>query len=235
MATALFQLVMRSGPTPGKTYPLSKSEIYIGRDINNDITISDAEISRKHVRLILQGGGYIVEDLGSTNGSFVNGNRLMGPFTLRPGDILMLGENVSLLYESISFDLNATLMAGQQIGGGAPGSGRESTPQPPPPQVQSYLPPPPPPLDSFSRAVGETPPDVPLEALPSAPSKKMSCQKWALAGCSCLVLMLCMIVVGVLLIYMAVPNLVEQLACFGPLKIITDAILQLTGQPYYCP
>ena len=46
-----FQIVIRSGPTPGKTYPLVKSEIFIGRDLSNDIVINDPEISRRHARL----------------------------------------------------------------------------------------------------------------------------------------------------------------------------------------
>ena len=78
-------LIMRTGPNPGKSFELTKNELYIGRDINNDIVINDSEISRKHARLILQAGGYVLEDLGSTNGSFVNGQRLMGPHVLRPG------------------------------------------------------------------------------------------------------------------------------------------------------
>ena len=111
MARQPFQLVMRSGPTVGKIFPLEKSELTIGRDTSNDIVINDAEVSRKHARLILQGGGFILEDLGSTNGSFVDGQRLMGPHALRPGELIMLGENISLNFESAGFDPNATVVA----------------------------------------------------------------------------------------------------------------------------
>ena len=52
MASQSFQLVMRTGPNPGKVFELTKGEVYIGRDINNDIVVNDAEISRKHARLI---------------------------------------------------------------------------------------------------------------------------------------------------------------------------------------
>jgi pSer/pThr/pTyr-binding forkhead associated (FHA) protein len=67
------QLVTRTGPNPGKTFSLNKPEMYIGRDISNDIVINDAEVSRKHVRLTVQGERYVIEDLGSTNGTFING------------------------------------------------------------------------------------------------------------------------------------------------------------------
>jgi predicted component of type VI protein secretion system len=111
MAPQSYLLIMRTGPNPGKSFELTKNELYIGRDINNDIVINDSEISRKHARLILQAGGYVLEDLGSTNGSFVNGQRLMGPHVLRPGELIMLGENVSLAFES-GYDADATMVAG---------------------------------------------------------------------------------------------------------------------------
>ena len=111
MAPQSTMLIMRTGPTPGKSFELTKNELYIGRDINNDIVINDSEVSRKHARLILQAGGYVLEDLGSTNGSFVNGQRLMGPHVLRLGETVMFGENVSLVFES-GFDADATMVAG---------------------------------------------------------------------------------------------------------------------------
>jgi hypothetical protein len=110
MAPQAYMLIMRTGPNPGKSFELTKNELYIGRDINNDIVINDSEVSRKHVRLILQAGGYVLEDLGSTNGSFVNGQRLMGPHVLRPGEVVMLGENVSLAFEQ-GYDADATMVA----------------------------------------------------------------------------------------------------------------------------
>ena len=111
MAPQSYMLIMRTGPNPGKSFELTKNELYIGRDINNDIVINDSEVSRKHARLILQAGGYVLEDLGSTNGSFVNGQRLMGPHVLRPGEVVMLGENVSLAFEP-GYDADATMVAG---------------------------------------------------------------------------------------------------------------------------
>jgi predicted component of type VI protein secretion system len=110
MAPQSYMLIMRTGPNPGKSFELTKNELYIGRDINNDIVINDSEISRKHARLIMQAGGYVLEDLGSTNGSFVNGQRLMGPHVLRPGEMVMFGENVSLAFEA-GYDADATMVA----------------------------------------------------------------------------------------------------------------------------
>ena len=93
---ASYQLVMRSGPTPGKIFELTGNELIIGREVGNHIVINDSEVSRKHTRLVAQQGGYVIEDLGSTNGTFVNGQRLMGPHMLRHGELISIGDNESL-------------------------------------------------------------------------------------------------------------------------------------------
>jgi pSer/pThr/pTyr-binding forkhead associated (FHA) protein len=107
---ARFQFVMRSGPTPDKVFPLEGPEIIIGRENTCSVTINDAEISRKHSRLIWQGSGYVIEDCGSTNGTFVNGQRLTNPFTLQGNESISLGENIVLVFES-TVDPNATVMS----------------------------------------------------------------------------------------------------------------------------
>jgi predicted component of type VI protein secretion system len=105
-----FQLVMRSGPNPGQTFELDQDMLTIGRDATNDIVISDIEISRRHARLTLQAGSYVLEDLGSTNGTYADGQRLMGPHVLQPGELVMLGENVALVLEE-KYDTSATLLS----------------------------------------------------------------------------------------------------------------------------
>lgn len=110
-----FRLVMRTGPTVGKVYPLDKNEIFIGRDLANDISINDPEVSRRHARVFLQGNNFVLEDLGSTNGTMVNGQKLMGPYMLRPGELIVLGEQVSLLLEAAIPDVDATIAAGQKV------------------------------------------------------------------------------------------------------------------------
>jgi hypothetical protein len=95
-----FRLIVRRGPQPNQIYELNKDIITLGRDITNDIVINDPEVSRHHCRMTRGGGGYTLEDLGSTNGTFVNGQRLTGARPLAGGDTVGLGETVTLGYES---------------------------------------------------------------------------------------------------------------------------------------
>lgn len=132
-----FQFVMRSGPTPGVTFPLEGDQLTIGRDSTNGVAINDAEVSRKHSRLTFQGGKYVLEDLGSTNGTFVNGQRIAGPVVLKAGDVISLGEQIVLMYDAISTDAGATVAV--------PRKAMQSPPtyqSPMPSPASSYSPPP---------------------------------------------------------------------------------------------
>jgi hypothetical protein len=129
--TSQYQLIMRSGPTPGAAYVLEGDQITIGRDSSNSIAINDAEISRRHARLTFQGGKYILEDLGSTNGTFVNGQRLAGPRVLKPGEVVSFGEQIVLVFEALSFDPGATVVSPRAAV--IPSASRPVMPPPPAP------------------------------------------------------------------------------------------------------
>ncbi len=143
---AQYQLILRVGPSPGKVFPLMKNEISIGRDINNEIVINDAEVSRKHCRLKAYGEGYMIEDLGSTNGTWVNEQRISGQHQLRSGEMIRLGDNISLTFEMVGFDADATVASASSSADDAPPTlqqappPRQQRPQAPPgqPQQQQY-------------------------------------------------------------------------------------------------
>lgn len=154
-----YQLVMRTGPTPGKVFELAEQDMTLGREPGNEITINDAEVSRKHARLFFQSGTYMIEDLGSTNGTFINNQRLMGPHALRAGEIVSFGEQISCTYEAISEeDPNATMIASRDMGVPA-------APPPPPatsPAMQPIQPPsPPPPPPAPTMGAVSPPPAAP--------------------------------------------------------------------------
>lgn len=109
----LFKLTMRQGPRPDQTFELDKDVYTIGREAGNDIIINDPQVSRHHARLTLQGSAYVLEDLGSTNGTFVNGRRVSGPVSLAAGDMVGLGDTV-VLAASGAADAAATQVARAQ-------------------------------------------------------------------------------------------------------------------------
>jgi hypothetical protein len=164
MTSQTFQLVMQKGPNPGKIYELVQDELTIGRDITNRVVINDPEVSRRHAKLTAQMGGYVIEDLGSTNGTFVDGQRLMGPHALRPGQTVMLGEKIALAYEALGFDPNATL-----VGVGSPQT--QPTPHdayaPPAPAEAPVYPPPPPAYTPPPAPPAYTPPAAPAYQPPA--------------------------------------------------------------------
>jgi pSer/pThr/pTyr-binding forkhead associated (FHA) protein len=126
-----FQLIMRTGPTPGAAFILEGDQLNIGRDSTNEITINDAEVSRRHARLTFQGGKYVLEDLGSTNGTFVNGQRLAGPRVLKAGEVVSFGEQIVLVFEVTTNDPGATVVSPRAAA--VPSISRPLTPPPPPP------------------------------------------------------------------------------------------------------
>jgi pSer/pThr/pTyr-binding forkhead associated (FHA) protein len=106
---AQYHLMMRTGPTPGSAFILEDGQTTIGRDPTNTIVINDAEVSRHHVRLILHDNDCILEDLGSTNGTAINGVRIVGPHVLTPGEVISFGEGIVLVFEAITLDLYQTV------------------------------------------------------------------------------------------------------------------------------
>ena len=92
--TTKYQLLVKKGPQRGHVHPLNAILITLGRDPLADIVISDPEVSRQHARLMETEDGYELQDLGSTNGTFVNGVQIgMGDKTIvRAGDQLRVGD-----------------------------------------------------------------------------------------------------------------------------------------------
>jgi len=190
MAASIFQLTMRSGPTPGKTFPLEKQEILLGRDLANDISISDPEVSRRHTRFLMQEDNVIIEDLGSTNGTFLNGQRIASPQQLRAGDVITLGENIVMVFDKSNFDPDATVIS----------TGVDQTVQPAP-QPETPMPQPsygviPPQPEAQPAPVGQAPaPEKPAEDVERfrsqmKPAKKKKMPAWLI------VLIVAILVIG---------------------------------------
>jgi hypothetical protein len=72
-------------------FPINKDIMTIGRDVSCEILLNNDQVSRKHAELLRITDGYLLRDLGSTNGVFINGQRIQEKF-LNPGDIITIGE-----------------------------------------------------------------------------------------------------------------------------------------------
>jgi pSer/pThr/pTyr-binding forkhead associated (FHA) protein len=84
-------LVVETGPQAGLSYVLGPGETIAGRGPDSDIFLGDVTVSREHARFFVDDHGLTLEDLGSTNGTYVNGDRV-DAFALNPDDELIIGK-----------------------------------------------------------------------------------------------------------------------------------------------
>ena len=223
---AQFRFVMRSGPSVGKTYSLEAPEISIGRDSTNTVALSDAEVSRRHARMELRGSAYVIQDLGSTNGTFVNGTRISGIQVLNPGDTVALGEGIVLVYETVA-DMDATVMASKSS---QTAVAKPATPAPfvPPAPVIPPAPVAPPvfasrpaPAAPAAPAFKPSPPpassQVPTGPVPMPPSEGAAGKK---GGSKTVLIVVIIAVILILCLCVGVPFIADQLKldCVVPFK-----------------
>jgi serine phosphatase RsbU (regulator of sigma subunit) len=91
-------LVIVEGAEPGRRVGIDAVGITVGRDPQQTLVFADPELSRRHARVLLVNDEPVVQDLGSTNGTFLNGRRLSAPTKLRENHVLRIGSQV-LRYE----------------------------------------------------------------------------------------------------------------------------------------
>lgn len=170
MSPTASRLIVRTGPNPGMVFDLTKEITTFGRDVANDIVLGDPEVSRQHARLTRTPGGYVLEDLGSTNGSFVNGERLSSPRVLNPGDLLGMSEKITLTFEMAIPEVAATVASpAAGVERAAPTIQEASRPPVEPPVV--------------------APPSAPPPLQPAAPEQKRGRSPWVAASIGCLVVL----------------------------------------------
>lgn len=203
--TKSYKLVLQSGPDAGTEFILEKPELYLGRDVNNDIMINDPEVSRRHARFIRQGENYIYEDLGSTNGSFVLSQRITTPVLLTPGTTITIGERVVVYFAVNVVDPSATMAAPRiKPAPAAPVIPPAQTPLPPaPPPMQAY-PPPPPVYNSPSSAY--PPPPMPGTIPPPQRASMPAAERKNSNG-----VVVLLIILGVILVFCVIPWIIIEI------------------------
>jgi hypothetical protein len=88
------RLVVTAGPLTGTSLPLGASSILIGRAPSCTLVLDDDYSSSRHARIFPQGDSWFVEDLGSTNGTFLGDRQVSGPTPLQPGVGVQIGRSV---------------------------------------------------------------------------------------------------------------------------------------------
>lgn len=83
-----------SAHAAGAALPEDKQEVVVGRDPSADLRVDSPQVSRRHARLLRSGGGWLVEDLGSSNGTYINGQPVTQATPLGRDDVLSLGSVV---------------------------------------------------------------------------------------------------------------------------------------------
>jgi DNA-binding response OmpR family regulator len=101
-------LIGQSGTAQGSRWPLTEVETVIGRDVECQVVIPDRQVSRRHARIRRQADGYWIEDLGSKNGTHVNGAAVKTRALLQDGDLIQ----VALAAKLVFVGLDATVPLG---------------------------------------------------------------------------------------------------------------------------
>src|SRR3954471_8882165 len=127
----MFAIVVNEKGGEQKRLEFDKPEVTIGRVQGNDIILPKGNVSKRHSRIVLKDGKFIIVDLKSTNGTYVNGRKITSPLVVKGSDKIYIGD----------FILSIEEMAGAGL---SPGLGDEQPPPPPPRKTTASIPPPPP-------------------------------------------------------------------------------------------
>jgi len=86
-------LIVTAGPLAGTKITLGDQPILIGRADDSTLVLTDDFASSRHARLTNRGGQWYVEDLGSTNGTYLDQQRVQGPLLVAPGQPIRIGQS----------------------------------------------------------------------------------------------------------------------------------------------
>lgn len=130
-------LIVEDGPGQGESYELQDMVCTVGRTHDNHIVIESQRISRRHAQIKILPNGTVLEDMGSTNGTWVNEQRLSGPHRLVHGDVVRFADYITFRYfieDTVKTEKLAPDASGQGVQTVAfTPSGHAQTPAPPSP------------------------------------------------------------------------------------------------------
>jgi len=97
---AMPTLIMQEGQGAGRSWPVEKEEVTIGRSEDCDVVLAERQVSRHHAQIRRLDNQYVLEDLGSRNGTYVNGRQVIEPHILQDGDEIQIALCVRLGFVS---------------------------------------------------------------------------------------------------------------------------------------
>ena len=112
----MWQLVINGPGYFDTKYDLPEGTTHVGRADENDVVLSGDHVSRKHARFHVTGNALVFEDLGSRNGTRLNGDKVVGTSPMKPGDVVAVGENSLVVRQPTTAETAATEMV--DAGGG---------------------------------------------------------------------------------------------------------------------
>lgn len=131
------------------THELAGQKLTIGRVAENDVQLDETSVSSRHAELLEQDGAVVLRDLGSTNGTFLNGARVTGEQPLQAGDVIFFGGVRSVFMEPPGEGASAAPQAARDVptvpatvvgsGAGIPENFRPLSPLPPAEQKRDHL------------------------------------------------------------------------------------------------
>lgn len=181
-----FRLTVIKGFNKGEVFPLEEDEVIIGRGEENGIVLNIAEISRTHSVLTRGEEGYIIKDLDSTNGTYVDKKKIGEKYLLKPGDTIMLGDAIYLNYQADA-DPEETLVAPRPVEISTP----DETAVTPKPAVEERAP-------SPAATPGQVKTAEEGLSLGQVTEEKKS-RTWLWAGIGCVVVIIFLIVIGLII------------------------------------
>ena len=110
-----------------EVFPLGFEPTSIGRHGDNEIILPDSQVSRHHAEIVMQGGRWLITDLGSANGTYVNGERLTGPQVLTHGDLVRVGQTQFRVEIAAAIAAQDTLVEKAPAAAAAPPPARRRT------------------------------------------------------------------------------------------------------------
>lgn len=195
------QLVVRQGVQTGKVFQLRRRPVVLGRDEKADVSLPDPEVSRLHARISWFEAQYVIEDLRSTNGTYLNGVLLRAPKPLTNGDQIAMGQTV-LEFEWLAGEqLHPVAVQPQPLPAEQPHSPAMAEPQ----------------GEGVAQPPSPTPPTAPAPsaAAPAAPQARGESSsvvgRCLLIGCGCLILLTLLIVGAFILVWFTSPEWMREL------------------------